>query len=462
MCTSLLAPHEWAHMEFMSSELGDSRRTDRLVEVAGALAKTQSGTLPKAFCQPDQLKAAYRLFDTEEVTFERIVSPHWQRTYEECCQPGEYLLIEDTTALDFKTHPAVRGLGPISDDAFSQGMLLHSTLALRVESWDEDQQPQVTLQGLLHQQCWTRSKQKRRGKKSRPKILRRDRESQRWARSLEWLRPGAESHWTFIADRESDIYEAFQRCNEAQTDFVIRAAQARTLEEEGITVFAAVEKAPVMGSFELELRGRGDRPKRIAKLELRSTTVTLRAPWRPGGELAPFEVQVVLVREVGGPLDESIEWVLLTSLSCQSFEEVRRIVARYARRWIVEEYHKALKTGTQIESSQLESAHRLQGLLGILSLVALRLLNTKLVARATPDVLVDEESFGVEAIKILNVKFGKPAGGWTYGALIVAIARMGGFLARRSDGNPGWITIWRGWEKLYAMAEGIQLMERCG
>jgi hypothetical protein len=462
MCTTLLAARDWALMEFSAAQLGDSRRTKRLIQVAAALAQTQSGTLPSVLPEWAELKGAYRLFDTKDVTHQRILHSHQQQTRAQCSQPGEYLLIEDTTVLDFNSHRATQGLGPISTELLSQGMLLHTTLALRVESWDAGQHPVVTIKGLLDQQCWVRPEQRRKTGKSRSKILRRRRESERWARCFVGCELPAHSQWIFIADREADIYECFERCNEAGLDFVIRAAQPRVLEEEITTVFAAAKQAPVLGSFDVELRTRGDSPKRIARVDVKSAAVTLRGPWRPGGRLAPFEVNVVLVEEIGGPAGEAIHWLLLTSLPCQSFAEARRIVARYTRRWMIEEYHKALKTGAQIESSQLESAHRLQALLGVLALVALRLLNTKLVARAMPDLPVDENAFGPEAIAVLNAKFGKPEGRWTHATLLVAIARLGGFLARRSDGTPGWITIWRGWRKLQAMAEGVQLISTCG
>ena len=458
----MLEPRQWAQMEFSSANLGDGRRTRRLVDVATRMAQTQSGTMPRALPDSAELKGAYRFYDTKEVTHKRIVAPHCEQTRARCSQPGDYLLIEDTTALDFK-HRKAKGLGPIADGEGSQGMLLHSTLALRVEGWDLEQEPEVTVQGLIDQHCWVRPKKKR-SAKTRPEILRRQRESQRWAKSLTEFRAPEGVQWTYIADRESDIYEVFGRCNEAGVDFIIRAAQRRCLEGEEQTIFGALETAPVLGRFELKFRRRGDTPARTAVLEVRSVKVTVRGPWRPGGMTAPFELNVVLVREIGNNTKERIEWVLLTSLPCKRFVEVRRIVACYAKRWTVEEYHKALKTGAQIECSQLETAHRLQALLGILALVALRLTSTKFLARATPDLPVDEESFGREQLAVLSAKLGRPTGGWTDGALIVATARLGGFLARRGDGAPGWITIWRGWSKLQIMVEGIEAIQnqKCG
>jgi len=146
---------------------------------------------------------------------------------------------------------------------------------------------------------------------------------------------------------------------------------------------------------------------------------------------------------------------LLTSLPVKRFVEARRIVTRYAKRWVIEEFHKVLKSGTNVEKSQLERAPRLQALVAVLVVVAVRLLNTKMLARTHPEAAVDVEAFGPEALQILTARFGQPKGGWKYGSLLIAIARLGGFLARRHDGDPGWITIWRGWQRLMIMTDGV-------
>ena len=461
MCPTLMAPADWAQLEFSSADLRDVRRTRRLVDVAAAIAAKPNGALPRALPDWAELKGAYRLFSSEEVTHERILGPHYERTVKACGEPGEYLIVEDTTTLDFTTHRAVQGMGPVGDE-WSLGLLAHSTLALRVEAWDLEQQPEVTVMGLIDQHCWVRPPERLNKKKSRRLILNRPRESQRWAQILETQHAPDGAHWIFVADRECDIYEAFARCNEACVDFIIRAAHPRALLEQDQNVFTAVQEAPVLGSFEIGLRTRGEVIARTAKLEVRSTSVTLRGSWRPGGKTPPFELNVVLVEQTGAPGPKPMRWVLLTSLPCHSFAEVRRIVTRYTRRWVIEEYHKALKTGAQIEQSQLATAQRVKAVLAISAVVAVRLLNTKLLARRTPDAPVDPEQFGPEITAILTARFGKPENGWTLKGILIAIARMGGFLARRHDGDPGWITIWRGWQDLQIMAEGIRLLSRCG
>jgi len=462
MHSTLFHPAEWAQLEFSLAELGDARRSKRLVEVASALAQSGTGTLPGAFRDWAELKGAYRLFSNKRVTYEKILTPHWQRTRQSCLEPGEYLWIEDTTDLDYSSHPCCTGLGQIGNE-HGRGLWMHSTLALRINAWDLNHCPEVEVVGVAGQTCWARSGPSRRQTKERwRQRLKRPRESQRWAQTLSQMPPPPPGvSWIYVADRESDIYEPIDQCLQKGHDFVIRAQHDRTLAEEDRSLFEAVAQEPVLGTYALEVRGRPGRKARTATIEIRAVSVELKGVWRPGGARSALKVKVVQAREVEAPAgEEPIHWILLTSLAAERFVEARRIVARYAKRWVIEEFHKALKSGTNVEKSELETADRLKALVAVLVVVAVRLLNTKLLARFHPEQPVDVEAFGPEAVQVLSARFEEPKGGWKYGPLIIAIARLGGFLARRGDGDPGWITIWRGWKRLIAMADGILALKK--
>lgn len=216
-----------------------------------------------------------------------------------------------------------------------------------------------------------------------------------------------------MADREADFYEPIERCQRLQWDFVIRAYRDRALVEQSEHLKAAV------------------------------------------------------AREVAAPAGgEPLHGWLLTSRSCESWTAVRRIVARYAARWWVEEYHKALKSGAKVEASQLERAYRLESLVAVRAVVAVRLLNAKHLARTRPDEPVDAAVFGPRALALLTARFGRPAEGWTHCTTLRAVAQLGGFLGRKHDGMPGWQTIWRGWQQLLWMCQGVELLQpkgkRCG
>jgi hypothetical protein len=462
--TTLLPPSQWAEEEFALAELGDPRRTKRLVKMASALAHSPGGTLPQAFPEWKELKGAYRLLSQPEASYERILSPHWEHTRQACQEAGEYLFIEDTTELDYTDHPATQELGFIGDGR-GRGLLLHSTLAVRVEACPLEEPLAGTVLGLLGQQCWGR--QGAPGKKRREtwrQRVSRPRESQRWARVLEEVGgPPRGCRWIFMADREADFYEPIERCQRHGLDFIIRGYRDRALVDKTEHLKAAVRQAPVRGQMRVKLRARPGQAARTAVVEVRTGRVQAQGPERRGGPRPALRLQVVEVREVGAPAGvEALHWLLLSSLPCTSWGQVQRIVRRYAARWWVEEYHKALKTGVGVEASQLERAYRLESLVAVLAVVAVRLLNAKWLARAHPDEAVEAAVFGEEALGILAGKYGRPAGGWTHRSVLVAVARLGGFLARRHDGLPGWQTIWRGWQRLLWMCQGVELLQQQG
>ena len=460
MNTTLLAPAQWAQNEFAFAPLGDTRRNKRLVKIATQLAAKPGGTLPQAFPDWAELKAAYRFFGQSGATYEHILTPHLERTRQACRQPGEYLLIEDTTLLDYSHHPAPEDLGVIGDGQ-GRGFELHSALAVRVEAWTLEQRPEGRVVGLFGQEC--RRPRPAPPGETRRQCLLRARQSQKWTAAIALSGgPPEGSQWIYIADRESDFYEPLHLCQQQGVDFVIRSRTDRRLADEAGHLRPALERAPLLGRCTVELRARPGQPARTAIVELRSTRVNLDGPWRPGGWQPPLrDVGVVEVREVDAPsgVKEPLHWILLTSLPCATKAQAQRVVGRYTARWWIEEYHKALKTGAGVEDSQLERGYKLESLIAVLAVVAVRLLSTKMLARSQPDSWEAAESFGPQMLALLEKKLGRPKGGWTNRNVMVATARLGGFIGRKSDGLPGWQTIWRGWQRLMWMCEGANLIE---
>jgi len=461
MHPSLSTPAQWAQAEFALAPLGDRRRTARLVNIASHLAANPGGTLPAAFPGWHELKAAYRFFSQPRNGPEQILTPHLQRTLSVCQEPGEFLLIEDTTDLDYTAHPATEGLGRIGDGR-GRGLRLHTTLAVRVQAWDLEQQPEGLIVGLLSQQCtYPRPAPE---DETRAQRLARPRQSQRWASVFNSTGgPPAESQWIYIADREADFYEPLCHCARHGVDFIIRSYQDRRLADGSEHLDSRLARAEVLGELTLTLRARPGQSARKARVQVRAVTVILSGPWRPGGQQTDFTVQAVEVSEVATPEGITpLHWRLLTSLPCRSWAQVQRIIGRYAARWLVEEYHKAIKSGAGVEHSQMEQAYRLESLVAVLAVVAIRLLQSKLLAIARPDEAVSADALGPEALALLAGRYGKPAGGWTHRTVLVALARLGGFPARRRDGLPGWQTIWRGWHRLLWMSQGLETLQRRG
>ena len=317
----------------------------------------------------------------------------------------------------------------------------------------------LNVQGLFWQQLLTRTDAPRTGRVGKKERLQGPRESDRWAAAFQQSGgPPPGTDWTYVADRESDIAEVFARTREHDVGFIVRACQARAVIAEEGNLFELAACAPVKGHFEVPMRARPGQPARTANVQVRARQVTIRGPYRPGKKMPAETLNVVEIKELHPPSGvPPLHWVLLTTWPCETLEQCRAVAQAYTSRWLIEEYHKALKSGTGVEQSQLETAHALQTLLAVLSLVAVRLLGLKMAARADPDKAIEQDSLGDEVWAVLAKKFGKPRGGWTHRTTLTSIARLGGFLARKGDGDPGWLTIWRGWRRLVLLAEGYAL-----
>jgi hypothetical protein len=458
-------PKQWAHKQFDDADLGDTRRTRRLVEVAASLAAKSYGTLPRSFPLTKDLKAAYRLLANPAVEYDKILQPHLQQTYQAMCQPGQYLIIEDPTSLDFTGRQVGGKLGRIGDDR-GQGIWLDTFLAVGMHGYDAQQAPQVSVLGLLAQQYWLRTGPVHRGRETDKQRLSRPRESEHWASIFPTMPPlPAEVHWIFTTDREGDVYETYVRCEQPGIDYIIRANRPRALVPPGGSTLQKVQASRVRAKFDLHLRARPGQPARTAHLRVRAIRAVLRPPYRPNSTLEPRAVGVVEVREVRPPKTiEPLHWVLLTSLPIDSVPAVLRVVQTYACRPLIEEYHKALKSGMHVEDSQLEEPQGLQALLGIHAVAAVRLLQLKHLAVQEPDRPLKPGQVDEDILAILRGQFGRPTGGWTPVTLLKSIARLGGFLARTGDGMPGWQTLWRGWQELMTLLCGYRLAKgmRCG
>lgn len=456
---TLMSSSDWAEMTFGGLDLGDSRRSERVVRMASTLAAHPEKTLPQAFSTWAELKAAYRMLSDPRMTYETLTRSHFESTRRQCTEAGEYLLVDDTTQLDFTTHRAVHGLGRIGDDG-GRGLMMHTTLALGVQAWGE--QESARLVGLWDQQLWRRMEGPRKKRETKAQRLARPRESDCWGRALAGCSGPPEGvQWIFVADREADIYEMFSGRLPVGVDLVIRASRPRRIDDDaGRMIFEAVAQARALGEMTVEIRNRPGQPARQARLRLRARRVCLRPPWRPDRKLAPVEINVVQASEEDPPDGASaLHWVLLTTLPVENFAQARRVVWRYEFRWLIEEYHKALKSGTRIEEAQLSTVERIEALLGVLAMVAARLLQAKLVARIEPEQKADERICTESVQRVLEAAVGRPKRGWTNREFIRAIARLGGFLGRRHDGEPGWQTIWRGWNVLVERVEGYLIAQ---
>ena len=215
-----------------------------------------------------------------------------------------------------------------------------------------------------------------------------------------------------------------------------------------------------LGESTLAVAAKGGRAARQAKLKIAGGEVTLYSPWRRSRTATPLKLWVVRVWEVDAPRGvEPIEWIILTSIAINDLADARRVASWYTLRWMVEEYHKCLKTGCRVEQRQLESADRLKPLVAMLSVVAVRLLQLKQQSRTLPDAAALEhlpppqvQTLAAYLRKQVDSKI--TAASLTVRRFMHEVAKLGGFIGRKSDGVPGWQTLWQGWRQLELMTLG--------
>lgn len=447
-----LDPHRWAEETFGGVLLKDLRRTRRAVMAAERMAENASASLPAQMQRRKGTKAWYRLLNEPDVTFEELMQPHWDQTRRQMETVPVVLLVQDTTDLDYTHHPGTIGLGPIGDDR-GRGLLLQTVLAI-------DPATHQVL-GCAHQEPFLRQPAPK--GETRAQRRKRDKETDVWGRCVQVIGPPRSSTLlVHVADRGADIFEFLDRCRQTQTHFVVRANQDRRvqIQEETLShLFADLSVLPAVDERPFDVPARHKRKARSTRLHLAWTHLALLPPRHDPllTKLAPIPVWVVRVWEEETPKgEEPLEWILLTSVPVTTCAQAWQRTDWYCCRWTVEDDHQCLKTGCRIEARQVQSADRLIRLLGLLSPVAVRLLQLRDLARTTPD-LPAAPGIEPEALAIVAARAGQSALTLTRSGFWTEVACMGGYQARKSDGPPGWKTLWKGWLYLQTLVEGVHL-----
>ena len=442
--------NEWAQLNFGGCDLGDKRRTKRLVQVAEQIANNPSASLPNQTELWGDLKAAYRLFDCDEVTFEAVSRPHWELTKQSA--KGRCLVIGDTTEFNFGKYREIEGIGPTGNGS-GQGFLLHNALLVQADSEE--------IIGIAGQTIHYREKKKSKKRENKSQVLKRKRESQMWGTVIDQIgKPQNDTEYVHVFDRGGDNFEVYCRLLQNDGQWVIRASKMNRYvlvgdSEERMPLKDYLPQLTTLGHYTLSLRARPGQAARDAQIEVRVGRVQIPrprhvSPWVRSLNQAPIAMNVIEVVEVDAPKGVTpIRWVLFTSLPVETFDDAWTLIEYYEMRWLVEEYHKAIKTGCAAESRQLKAAGRLEAFIGLTSVVAVRLLKLKSLARTNPDVPAQRvvPRVWLQMLKLARKGLNR-VHDLSVGQFYREVAKLGGFLGRKSDGDPGWITIWRGWEKL--------------
>ncbi len=444
---------EWAEQNFGSANLRHRRRTRRLVQSAAAIAAWPEKSFNQVFHWND-LRAFYNLCDQETATLPTIQGPHWQLTRQAMGKHELVLLLHDTSELDFTDHSSLQGAGPIGD-GHGRGFLQHNSLAVLPK-------PRQVL-GLAYQQ-WRVRQEAPTGEHTQ-KRKRRRRESELWLEGITASgRPPEGCCWVDVGDRGSDIYEAMVASQDVGHGFLFRVVQNRqvwtTQEHEqlvGLRDFAC--SLPSQGCDQVEIPGRGGRASRTATVAMAAAPVWIPAP---EGTLQRWSQPVIAawvirIWEANAPQGvEALEWILVCSVSTQTMEELKTRRDWYCCRWMVEVFHHIEKNGCKEEARRFETAARMEACLAILSVVAVRIFQLRTALESQP-LAPAEQVATAEEIQVLSAFHKQDADSLTVRDFVRGVAKLGGFLGRKHDGEPGVLTLWRGYQRLQDMLQGYQL-----
>ncbi len=446
----VLDPQQWAERTFGGVQLHDLRRSRRAVQVASKLAENPLGSLPAQMHTWKETKALYRLLDEPDVTFAALMHPHLHQTRDQALSSPVVLLVQDTTDIDLSHRHKISGVGQIGNER-GRGFFVQTVLAVRPQSRE--------VLGCMAQEPFVRVPAPE-GEQRHQRLKREARESDVWIRQVHTIGTPAKGRiWVHVGDRGADMFPFFQACQATQTHFLVRAAQNRRVQEheEAITYSLTRARAfPSQASRPFEVPARHGHPARWTQLQLAFGQMTLLPPRNePRAGKDPLTVWVVRVWEEQAPEgEEPLEWILLTSVPTTTLEEAWERVDWYGHRWLAEDYHQCLKSGCRIEQRQLQTVDGLIRLLGLLSPMAVRLLQIRGFARSEPERPAHEV---VEPLLLAVVaqRSGHSPLTMTVGSFWTEVARLGGYLARAHDGPPGWRTIWKGWLSLQTFLEGV-------
>lgn len=431
----------WAEEEMKGVALGDERRNKRAVTLLETLAAKPTASIPGACSGWAETMAAYRFLDNDAISWEGILTPHWEASRKRISANKVVLMIQDTTELDFNGQ-TISGLGPLSYEA-QRGMYVHPTYAV-----SGDREPL----GVLDAWMWAREPKDANGR--RPGI----KESTRWVEGYERVAELAtelpDTRLVYMADRESDMIE-LMACADARgnpADWLLRAQHDRALPD-GQKLWQTVTSEEALGAISFLLPGRNGAKARVVRQHVWARVVHL-----PHGKSQTVRATCVIAKEIDPPADATpVEWRLLTNRTADTLEEAAKLIDWYRMRWEIEMFFHILKNGCRIEALQLRTIDGLQRVIALYMIVSWRIAALMRFGRTCPDLPADL-FFQLDewhSAYLLNKKK-PPASVPTLNEVLRLVAQLGGFLGRKGDGHPGVKTIWLGLQRIMDCAIGLQ------
>ena len=438
----------WAMEEFAGAKLGDVRLNERLIKLAARFADKPTASIPGACPDWGETQAVYRFFDQasdnkRSLGWQDILDPHITQTEARMRQHPVVLCLQDSTELDFNGQ-GVDGLGPLSYE-MQRGMYLHPTYVVT---------PEREPLGVADAWMWAREPKACDGK--RPGI----RESLRWTEGYERIAEMAatmpDTRLVYVADREADIVELMQRAHALgnPADWLIRSQHNRSLPDGG-KLWATVLASTPLGEIEFMMPSRHGQAARMVRQQIFARPVSL-----ANGQDGRMPVTRLIAKETDAPAGvKPVEWRLLTNRAAQTLDDLVELIEWYRCRWEIETFFNVLKNGCRVEALQLGSVGKIELALAVYMVVSWRLARLVRLGRTHPDLaattlFTDEEWKGAYILAKKPVPKKTP----TLREVIRQIAMLGGFLARKCDGEPGIKMLWLGFARIRDFVDGVEHM----
>lgn len=465
---------KWIEEETSTLEFGDRRLKERCMKVLERLSTSPDKSIPASNKGWSETQAAYRFINNPKVSPNRILSAHKASTLSRIQQEAVVLIPQDTTEIDLTHRKGMDDLGYLSSKK-GHGFYIHPSIAFT---------PERCCLGTIDFQLWLRKEIGSSEKRKKKPIE--EKETYNWVKGYEAANEIAKlapnTVVVSIADREGDIYEVLekQRNEENKAYWLVRSQHDRIILNEETQQFEQklrqfIQAAEIAGTMEFEVpaawvnrnsKARYLRTKRLVKQEVRFNQITISPPRRPTKKLAPISIYVVHCKEINPPENEKpLEWYLLSNYPVDSIEKAVTMIDWYLCRWQIEVFFKVLKSGCKVEELQFDSLRNTSNCLALYMIVAWRVLFLMMMGRICPELsceLVFEQTEW-QAVYAVVKKKKPPEVPPSIDTMVMMIAQLGGFLARKSDGYPGPKAIWQGiqrmrdftiaWDSFLAMAD---------
>lgn len=457
----------WVETEIAGCDLGDDRLNRRLGTMLEALGERPGRSLPTAFQDWSNTKAAYRFFANRNVSEDKILEGHFVASSMRIrATDGPILILQDTTEFSFKrSAPEKIGFTNVStgrklkEGRYQKhavcGLLMHASLAVT---------PEGLPLGLTAAKFWSRAKFKGTAalkRKINPtRVPIEQKESMRWLDNLRLSTElaGEPERCVHIGDRESDIYELYCLAEELGTNFLVRSCVDRLAEDGDTTIAKIMAEVQSSGTHEVRFRD-AKGTDHCAVLSVRHATMTVRPPIGKQRKYRHQKLQIIHAEEINPPEGRApVFWKLITNLAVATHADAVHKLEWYALRWKIETFFRTLKTGCRIEELRLATADRLANCIALCCVVAWRVTWLTMLSRETAGaepaaIFTDAERNLLEQAAPerkrqtpLNLAF-----------YVRAVARLGGYLDRASDPPPGTTVIWRGFSRLADLVEGARI-----